>query len=122
MIRRLAATPSISDPAELVRRSRPSTDRRARRGGKDALGRAISASAPLQGPFYGGRVVPGLFHTQGGLRVDGNARVLRPDGTAIPDLSPAAARRPAFPGSAGALGYASGNGLLSAIALGRLPG
>ena len=34
----------------------------------------------------------------------------------------AAVRRQAFRGKAGALGYASGNGLLTAIALGRLAG
>ncbi len=51
---------------------------------------------PCRG-FYGCKVVPGLFHTQGGLKVDGEARVLRPDGTPIAGCSPVEVRPPVFP-------------------------
>jgi fumarate reductase flavoprotein subunit len=94
----------------------------ARGEAKDAFGRSNFGLGALKGPFYGCRVVPGLFHTQGGLRVDGNARVLRPDGTPIPGLFAGGGAAAGISGKAGALGYASGNGLLTAIALGRLAG
>jgi fumarate reductase flavoprotein subunit len=88
----------------------------------DSCGRRDFGLAPLTPPFYIGRVVPGLFHTQGGLRVDGDARVLRPDGRPIANLFAGGGAAAGISGRAGALGYASGNGLLSAIGLGRLAG
>ena len=89
---------------------------------QDAFGRANFGLGALKGPFYGCRVVPGLFHTQGGLQVDAHARVLRPDGMPIPGLFAGGGAAAGISGKAGALGYASGNGLLTAIALGRLAG
>ncbi|MEO9190106.1 MAG: FAD-dependent oxidoreductase, partial [Acetobacteraceae bacterium] len=89
---------------------------------QDAFGRHDFGLAPLQPPFYIARTVPGLFHTQGGLRVDADARVLRPDGTPVANLFAGGGAACGISGRAGALGYASGNGLLSAIALGRLAG
>lgn len=88
----------------------------------DQYGRKDFGLAPLRPPFHIARVVPGLFHTQGGLRVDGNARVLRPDGSVIKGLFAGGGAAIGISGRAGALGYASGNGLLTAIALGRLAG
>ena len=79
-------------------------------------------SEPLAGPFYGCRVVPGLFHTQGGLKVDANARVVDAKGDWIPGLFAGGGAAAGISGRDGALGYASGNGLLTAIALGRLAG
>ena len=66
------------------------------------------------------KVKPGLFHTRGGLMVDGDARVLRPDGSAVPNLFAGGGAAAGISGRAGAGGYASGNGLLTALALGRL--
>ena len=86
----------------------------------DRFDRRDFGLAPLKGPFYACRVVPGLFHTQGGLRVDRDGRVLRTDLTPIPNLFAGGGAAEGISGRAGALGYASGNGLLSAIALGRL--
>ena len=86
----------------------------------DAFGRTDFGLAPLQPPFFACRVVPALFHTQGGLKVDANARVLRNDGTPVPGLFAGGGAAAGISGRAGALGYASGNGLLTAIALGRL--
>ncbi len=62
-----------------------------------------------------------LFHTQGGLVIDENARVLRADGTPLPNL---------FAGGGAACGlsgpdvegYLSGTGLLTAVTLGRIAG
>ncbi len=86
----------------------------------DPHGRRDFGLGPLAPPYYIGRVVPGLFHTQGGLRVDADARVLRQDGAPVPNLFAGGGAAAGISGRAGALGYASGNGLLSAIALGRL--
>ncbi|MFC8431470.1 3-oxosteroid 1-dehydrogenase [Streptomyces sp. NPDC057253] len=46
-----------------------------------------SCLAPLWlPPYYAFRIVPGDLGTKGGLRTDARARVLRPDGSAIPGL------------------------------------
>ena len=109
------------DGVELVREVE-AFNQSARGAAKDAFGRSNFGLGALVGPFYGCRVVPGLFHTQGGLRVDGNASVLRRDGTPIPGLFAGGGAAAGISGKAGAMGYASGNGLLTAIALGRLAG
>lgn len=92
----------------------------AAKGQPDEFGRVAYGLAPLQAPFYSCRTLPALFHTQGGLAVDDDARVLRNDGTAIPGLYAGGGAAAGVSGKAGALGYASGNGLLTATALGRL--
>jgi fumarate reductase flavoprotein subunit len=88
----------------------------------DAFGRRDFALAPLSGPLYICRVVPGLFHTQGGLMVDIDGRVLRPNGKPIANLFAGGGAAAGLSGKSGAGGYASGNGLLSAVGLGRLAG
>jgi fumarate reductase flavoprotein subunit len=88
----------------------------------DPFGRRDFGLAPLRGPFYSCRVVPGLFHTQGGLKVDQDGRVLRGDGKPVPNLFAGGGAVAGLSGRAGASGYASGNGLLSAVGLGRLAG
>ncbi len=98
-----------------------SFNRAAKGSEADPFGRA-DFIAPLVAPFYGCRVVPGLFHTQGGLRVDKDARVLDTSGNVIPGLFAGGGAAAGISGRSGALGYASGNGLLTAIALGRLAG
>ena len=86
----------------------------------DRFGRVFT-TPPLQPPYFAVRVTGALFHTQGGLRVDDEARVLRPDGTPLPNLfaGGGAARGVSGPTVEG---YLSGNGLLTAIAYGRLAG
>ena len=88
--------------------------------GGDRFGRRDFGLGPLRAPFHICRTVPGLFHTQGGLRIDGDARVQRRDGGAVPNLFAGGGAAAGISGREGALGYASGNGLLTAIALGRL--
>ena len=75
--------------------------------------------AGLTPPLYAVRVVPGLFHTQGGLRVDEDARVLKADSSAVPNLFAGGGAAAGISGRSGARGYASGNGLLTALGLGR---
>lgn len=88
----------------------------------DDFGRAKFELAPLVAPFAIVTVKPGLFHTQGGLIVDEHARVLRPDGQPIANLFAGGGAAVGISGRAGAAGYASGNGLLTALALGRIAG
>lgn len=88
----------------------------------DAFGRRDFALAPLIRPLYICRVVPGLFHTQGGLMVDVDGRVLRATGQPIANLFAGGGAAAGLSGRTGAGGYASGNGLLSAVGLGRLSG
>ena len=88
----------------------------------DAFGRRDFGLGALAPPYYAARVTPGLFHTQGGLKVDADARVLDRAGRPIPNLFAGGGAAAGISGSKGALGYASGNGLLTAIALGRLGG
>ena len=81
----------------------------------DPLGR-VEWGSPLTPPYAAVRVAPALFHTQGGLRVDGAARVLRPDGSAIPGLYASGGAAMSISGH-GAGGYLAGNGLLPALGL-----
>ncbi len=90
-------------------------------GQADAFGRDFSGVKLLTPPFYAVRVTGALFHTQGGLAVNGQARVLRPDGTALPNLYAAGGAAAGVSGSK-ASGYLSGNGLLTAVAYGYLAG
>ena len=87
----------------------------------DAFGRSFAGKAKLTAPFYAVKVTGALFHTQGGLEVDGDARVLRQDRSAFPNLyaGGGAARGISGPG---ADGYLAGNGLMTATTLGRLAG
>ncbi len=95
--------------------------RLARTGGSDGFGRDWSGIAPIEPPFHAVKVTGALFHTQGGLVIGDDARVLRENGVAFPNL---------FAGGGAACGvsgpqvdgYLSGNGLLTAIAFGWLAG
>mgnify|MGYP000868814390 FL=1 len=75
----------------------------------------------LRPPFYGVKVTGALFHTQGGLQVDLDGRVLRADGSAIPNLYAGGGVAAGLSGH-GPGGYLSGNGLLTALGLGWLAG
>jgi fumarate reductase flavoprotein subunit len=88
----------------------------------DVFGRNDFGMAPLQPPYCVVRSVPAIFHTQGGTMVDDEARVLRSDGSAIPGLYAGGGVTAGLSGASGAAGYSSGNGLLSAIGLGRIAG
>ncbi|WP_170783458.1 FAD-dependent oxidoreductase [Ruegeria lacuscaerulensis] len=89
-------------------------------GGTDRFGRTFS-SPPLTPPYKGVRVTGALFHTQGGLKIDASARVLRADGAAIQNLYAGGGAACGVSGT-GDSGYLSGNGLLSAVVLGRIAG
>jgi len=75
----------------------------------------------LEPPFYGTQVQGALEVTQGGLAIDTNTRVLRPDGSAIDGLYAAGGSAMGISGH-GTTGYLPGNGLTAALGLGRLAG
>lgn len=86
-------------------------------GTDPATGRIFKRT--LQAPFHAVKVTGALFHTQGGLDIDAQARVLRQDGTPLPNLLAAGGAARGVSGGA-VWGYLSGNGLLSAIAGGHM--
>jgi fumarate reductase flavoprotein subunit len=87
----------------------------------DQFGRDFSASPALHPPFHAVRVTGALFHTQGGLAVDVGGRVLGSANLPLPNLFAAGGAACGVSGSQAA-GYLSGNGLLSAVALGAVAG
>ena len=72
-------------------------------------------------PYYAVKVTGALFHTQGGLEIDASAQVLDTQGRPLPNLYAAGGAARGLSG-AHVWGYLSGNGLLSAVALGRIAG
>jgi fumarate reductase flavoprotein subunit len=92
-----------------------------RRGGVDRFGRRFDNVPRLQPPYHAVQVTGALFHTQGGLVVDTSARVLEHNGGHFPNLWAAGGAACGVSGSQ-ASGYLSGNGLLTAVALGWLGG
>jgi fumarate reductase flavoprotein subunit len=84
----------------------------------DPLGRRLYARQ-LSPPFWGVRITGALAHTQGGLKVDAKAQVVRADGSAIAGLLAAGGTVTGISGH-GAAGYSSGNGLAQAFALGMI--
>jgi len=94
---------------------------KAKRSGKDRFGRSFGGRAALAPPFKAVKVTGALFHTQGGLAVDRDARVLSTQGAALPNLFAAGGAAAGVSGSQ-ASGYLSGNGLLTATVLGRIAG
>jgi fumarate reductase flavoprotein subunit len=81
----------------------------------DRFGRTFFEE-PLRAPFAAVEVVPALFHTQGGLAVDGRARVLNRAGAPLGGLFASGGAAHGISGH-GAAGYLAGNGLLPALGL-----
>ena len=87
----------------------------------DRFGRRFEPANLLKPPYYAIRVTGALFHTQGGLEVNRQARVLNTQGQALPNLFAAGGAARGVSGSNDS-GYLSGNGLLSAVVLGAVAG
>ncbi|MBU8545389.1 MULTISPECIES: FAD-dependent oxidoreductase [Roseomonadaceae] len=75
----------------------------------------------LAAPYFAAEVTGALAHTQGGVRVNADARVLRADGSAIPGLFAAGGVACGISGN-GAAGYVPGNGLAQSFGLGLRAG
>lgn len=91
-----------------------------RNGKPDSVDRTDGRSV-LEPPFYGATVTGSLFHTQGGLVVDEHGRVRKSDGGVVENLYAGGGTAVGVSGH-GAGGYLSGNGLTTALGLGRLAG
>lgn len=88
-------------------------------GKKDSFGRNVTSQ--LTSPFYGIKVTVALYHTQGGVRVNPNAQVLRKDGSVIPNLYAGGGVAEGVSGD-GMDGYLPGNGQLASLGLGFIAG
>jgi len=87
----------------------------------DPLGRDFTTGPRLQPPYYAVKVTGALFHTQGGLMIDGHARVIRRDGSPLSNLYAGGGAACGVSGNS-IEGYLSGNGLLTAVAFGAVGG
>jgi fumarate reductase flavoprotein subunit len=90
-------------------------------GDQDRFGRQFTPDQGCQAPFRAVKVTGALFHTQGGLGIDAEARVRRKVGGIFPNLFAVGGAAAGISGSSAA-GYLSGNGLLTATVLGRHAG
>lgn len=84
-------------------------------------GRDFTRNAALKGRLHAIKTTGALFHTQGGLQVDETARVLREDGTRLPNLFASGGTARSISGN-GCDGYLPAAGLCMAITLGMLAG
>jgi fumarate reductase flavoprotein subunit len=87
----------------------------------DAQGRHWRTDHPPRWPVHAVKVCGAIYHTQGGLQIDGDARVMRADGSKFANLfaSGGAARGVSGPSY---WGYLPAMGLGSAVTLGRIAG
>ncbi|MHA7880534.1 MAG: FAD-dependent oxidoreductase [Saccharospirillum sp.] len=90
-------------------------------GEPDGFGRRFAKETLLQPPYYAIRVTGALFHTQGGLEIDPEARVLDTQSHPLPNLLAAGGAARGVSGSNDS-GYLSGNGLLHAVVMGGIAG
>jgi len=89
---------------------------------KDPHGRDFTRDPALVGPpWWAVRVCGALFHTQGGLVIDENAQVRRPDGSPLPNMFAAGGTARSTSGPAD-WGYIPAAGLFTAVTQGRIAG
>jgi fumarate reductase flavoprotein subunit len=108
-------------PAGALERENAAIDAARAAGQPDRLGRRFDGLEPLQAPYCALRVTGALFHTQGGLVIDAHAQVLRPDGSALPNLFAGGGAARSISGPA-VTGYLPAVGICMAITLGALAG
>ena len=92
-----------------------------REGRPDSFGRVFEVGQELTPPYYAVKVTGALFHTQGGLEIDPKGRVRKPDGKSFANLFAAGGAARGVSGASD-YGYLSGNGLLSAVVMGKIAG
>lgn len=93
----------------------------AARGGVDSFGREWFDCRAPQATYRALKVIGALYHTQGGLQVDGSAGVMRADGSRFPNLFAGGGSARSVSGPA-SWGYLPAMGLTTAVVLGRLAG
>ena len=87
----------------------------------DPFGRNFEPRKRLTAPYYAVKVTGALFHTQGGLRVNRNAQICRPNGVPFDTIFACGGAACGVSGP-DVSGYLSGNGLLTALSLGEIAG
>lgn len=90
-------------------------------GATDPFGRNWAGTKTLAPPFHAVKVTGALFHTQGGLTVAPDTRVVTSGGGVLPNLYAAGGAAVGVSGPE-ASGYLSGNGLLTAVGLAFVAG
>lgn len=110
----------IGVPADALERTLDAMAQATVRGVPDAFGRRFD-TPPLAPPFHALRVGGALFHTQGGLAIDAEARVVRADGSPLPNLFAGGGAAVGISGG-GPSGYLPGAGLASAVTMGAAAG
>jgi fumarate reductase flavoprotein subunit len=92
-----------------------------RRRQADATGRVWADDAPPSPPYRALKVRGAIYHTQGGLEIDGQARVKRSDGSPLPNLYAGGGSARGVSGPS-YWGYLPAMGLCAATTLGRVAG
>lgn len=108
--------PSVALEATLKAARTAQSERKA-----DVFKRLWGDDLPPAPPYRALKVVGAIFHTQGGLQIDGDARVLRKDGTLLPNLFAGGGAARSVSGPA-YWGYLPAMGLATAVTFGRLAG
>lgn len=108
-------------PADELLKTHEAFQSASRGDAEDPYGRT-EFGKPLGRPWYGVKVTGALFHTQGGLKVNRMAQVIRKDGSPVPGLYAGGGTAAGFSGKSGPSGYLSANGLLAALVLGKIAG
>ncbi|MCY4300601.1 MAG: FAD-dependent oxidoreductase [Aestuariivita sp.] len=111
---------ALADLCDLSAQSLNKTISAISSGQADEFGRTF-ISPGLTQPYMAVKVIGALFHTQGGLNVNQDARVKLANGDLLPNLYASGGAAVGVSGT-GDSGYLSGNGLLSAVVLGRIAG
>lgn len=111
----------IGAPLDTLKATLDEAGAAAEAGRPDRFGRQWGNDRPPHLPYHVTKVCGAIYHTQGGLQIDGQARVLHPDGTPFPNLfaGGGAARGVSGPSY---WGYLPAMGLGSAITLGHIAG
>lgn len=117
--RELATRCGMEPPA--LEATMADVDSQCRAAATDEFGRQFAPKQRLVPPYFAARATGALFHTQGGLCVDADARVLTEDGSALPNLFAGGGTARSVSGPGG-WGYLPGMGLCMAVTLGRIAG
>lgn len=116
-----ALADAIGVPAQTLSAALAEAAQAKAQGRPDAWGRRWNDATPPQGALLAYKVVGAIYHTQGGLQIDGEARVLRENGSPLPNLFAGGGAARSVSGPAH-WGYLPAMGLCTAVTLGRLAG
>jgi fumarate reductase flavoprotein subunit len=116
-----AMAKAIGCDANVLKNTIETVKRIAEGKAKDEFGRDFTTKPALKPPYLMSKIMGALTHTQGGLEINKEMRVLRKDGTPFPNLYAGGGAARGLSGPAD-WGYLSGSGLLMATNSGRLAG